>query len=87
MAFDLAADLAARREQHRYREPVIQDGPCGRYAVVEGRRYLNFCSNDYLGLANVLCAGGSWVAPADAVAAGDWARIESLAREAAGLAR
>ena len=42
---------------------------------------------DYLGLANVLCAGGSWVAPADAVAAGDWARIESLAREAAGLAR
>ena len=45
MAFDLAADLAARREQHRYRQPVIQDGPCGRYAVVDGRRYLNFCSN------------------------------------------
>ena len=41
----------------------------------------------YLGLANVVCVGGSWVAPQDAVESGDWARIESLAREAAGLAR
>ena len=40
---------------------------------------------DYLGLKNVVCAGGSWVAPGDAVAAGDWARIENLAREAAKL--
>jgi 2-dehydro-3-deoxyphosphogluconate aldolase/(4S)-4-hydroxy-2-oxoglutarate aldolase len=42
---------------------------------------------DYLRLANVLCVGGSWVAPKEAVAAGDWERIEALAREAAGLAR
>lgn len=42
---------------------------------------------DYLGLKNILCCGGSWVAPADAVAAGDWARIEALAREAAALPR
>ena len=41
----------------------------------------------YLALPNVLCVGGSWVAPADAVAAGDWARIVALAREAAGLGR
>ncbi|MCT8329137.1 bifunctional 4-hydroxy-2-oxoglutarate aldolase/2-dehydro-3-deoxy-phosphogluconate aldolase [Albidovulum sediminis] len=40
---------------------------------------------DYLALANVLCVGGSWVAPGDRVAAGDWAAIESLAREAAAL--
>ena len=39
----------------------------------------------YLSLPNVGCVGGSWMAPADAVAAGDWARIEQLARGAAGL--
>ena len=27
---------------------------------------------DYLALPNVVCVGGSWVAPADAVQAGDW---------------
>ncbi|MBK0328534.1 bifunctional 4-hydroxy-2-oxoglutarate aldolase/2-dehydro-3-deoxy-phosphogluconate aldolase [Rhodobacteraceae bacterium F11138] len=36
----------------------------------------------YLALPNVLCAGGSWVAPADLIAAGDWAGIEDLARQA-----
>ncbi|MEO9826506.1 MAG: bifunctional 4-hydroxy-2-oxoglutarate aldolase/2-dehydro-3-deoxy-phosphogluconate aldolase [Paracoccaceae bacterium] len=41
----------------------------------------------YLGLSNTVCVGGSWVAPSDAVDAGDWARIEELAREAAGLQR
>ncbi|MGN6486504.1 MAG: bifunctional 4-hydroxy-2-oxoglutarate aldolase/2-dehydro-3-deoxy-phosphogluconate aldolase [Devosia sp.] len=40
---------------------------------------------DYLALPNVICVGGSWVMPADALAAGDWKRIEALAREASGL--
>lgn len=40
---------------------------------------------EYLALPNVGCVGGSWMVPADAVAAGDWARIEELARGAAGL--
>ena len=40
---------------------------------------------DYLRLPNVICAGGSWVAPADKLVAGDWAGIEALAREAAAL--
>jgi len=40
---------------------------------------------EYLGLPNVGCVGGTWMIPADAVAAGDWGRIEALAREAAGL--
>ncbi len=44
-------------------------------------------ANDYLSLPNVVCAGGSWVAPTDAVEAGNWARIEELAREAAALPR
>lgn len=44
-------------------------------------------ASDYLGLRNVLCVGGSWVAPKDAVAACDWERIEALAREASALAR
>ena len=40
---------------------------------------------DYLALPNVVCVGGSWVAPPDAVRAGDWDRITALAREAAAL--
>lgn len=39
----------------------------------------------YLGLSNVLCVGGSWVAPDALVAAADWTGIERLAREARGL--
>jgi len=41
---------------------------------------------DYLALPNVICAGGSWVAPKDRVEAGDWTAIEALARAAAMLA-
>lgn len=39
----------------------------------------------YLALKNVVCVGGSWVAPKDAVEAGDWARVEELAAAAARL--
>ena len=42
---------------------------------------------DLLALPNVLCVGGSWLVPADAMARGDWARVTQLARQAAGLAR
>lgn len=38
----------------------------------------------YRAIPTVVCVGGSWPVPADAVAARDWARIEALAREAAG---
>ncbi|MFI9817229.1 bifunctional 4-hydroxy-2-oxoglutarate aldolase/2-dehydro-3-deoxy-phosphogluconate aldolase [Saccharothrix variisporea] len=39
----------------------------------------------YLALPNVGCVGGSWLTPKDALAAGDWTRIESLAKAAASL--
>ncbi|MGI9434703.1 MAG: bifunctional 4-hydroxy-2-oxoglutarate aldolase/2-dehydro-3-deoxy-phosphogluconate aldolase [Geminicoccaceae bacterium] len=42
-------------------------------------------AQDYLSLPNVICIGGSWVAPADAIQAADWPRIETLARQAASL--
>ncbi len=42
---------------------------------------------DYLALANVLCVGGSWVAPAEALAQGNWTRVTALAREAVALKR
>lgn len=41
----------------------------------------------YLALPNVGCVGGTWMLPADAVAARDWARVEALAGEAAKLGR
>ena len=41
----------------------------------------------YLSLPNVICAGGSWVAPSNLVATGDWAAIEGLARDASRLPR
>jgi 2-dehydro-3-deoxyphosphogluconate aldolase / (4S)-4-hydroxy-2-oxoglutarate aldolase len=42
---------------------------------------------DFLALPNVACVGGSWLTPPDAVAAGDWERITTLALDAARLHR
>jgi 2-dehydro-3-deoxyphosphogluconate aldolase/(4S)-4-hydroxy-2-oxoglutarate aldolase len=65
-------------------------------AVAAPSAFLRFCptggvgadtAQTYLALANVACVGGSWVAPRDAVAAGDWTRIERLAAAAAQLKR
>jgi len=41
----------------------------------------------FLALPNVKVCGGSWLTPDDAVAAGDWARITKLAKEASVLSR
>lgn len=43
-------------------------------------------AREFLALSNVVCVGGSWLTPADAVQSGDWERISQLAREARSLA-
>ena len=42
---------------------------------------------DYLAVPEIACCGGTWVVPKDALARGDYAEIERLAREAAALSR
>lgn len=54
-----------------------------RFCPTGGVTAGNAC--DYLGLPNVICVGGSWVAPDDMVKAGQWDAIEGLAREASTL--
>lgn len=51
--------------------------PTGGISLKNAREYLN--------LPNVVCVGGSWVAPKELVSAGDWAGITKLASEAAAL--
>ena len=42
-------------------------------------------ASSYLELANVLCVGGSWVAPSEAVKEGNWDEVTALATAACGL--
>lgn len=57
--------------------PQVKFCPTGGISLKNAR--------DYLSLSNILCVGGSWVAPKEAMAKGDWAAITTLAAEAAGL--
>jgi 2-dehydro-3-deoxyphosphogluconate aldolase/(4S)-4-hydroxy-2-oxoglutarate aldolase len=63
-------------------------------AVAAPLPHIRFCptggidmrnARDYLALPNVIAVGGSWVVPQEALAAKDYARIKTLAREASGL--
>lgn len=49
---DLAPALQALKERHLYRSRRVIDGPQGASVQIDGKRYFNFCSNDYLGFAN-----------------------------------
>ena len=40
---------------------------------------------DWLALPNVVCVGGSWLVPVDALAQGDWARLTRIARDTRNL--
>ncbi|MEJ2361805.1 MAG: 8-amino-7-oxononanoate synthase [Gammaproteobacteria bacterium] len=44
--------LDAQKANQLYRSRMIIDGPQDVELVIAGKRYLNFCSNDYLGHAN-----------------------------------
>ena len=57
--------------------PQVKFCPTGGISLKNAR--------DYLSLSNILCVGGSWVAPKDALARGDWGAITTLAAEAAAL--
>jgi len=54
--------------------------PQVRFCPTGGISLANY--RDYLALKSVLCIGGSWLVPADALESGDYDRITALAREA-----
>lgn len=51
-AFDLGRELNACRKAGLYRHRRVIDSAQGVALTVDGQRVINFCSNDYLGLAN-----------------------------------
>ncbi|WP_406080969.1 bifunctional 4-hydroxy-2-oxoglutarate aldolase/2-dehydro-3-deoxy-phosphogluconate aldolase [Streptomyces zaomyceticus] len=57
--------------------------PRARFCPTGGVSLAN--ARGYLSLPNVGCVGGTWMLPPDALAARDWARVETLAREAAAV--
>lgn len=94
-ATELMAGLAAGFECFKLFPANVVGGPAALKAYGSPFPQAKFCPTggvsaanapEYLALPNVLCVGGSWVAPTDAVHAGDWSRITALAREAAALA-
>ena len=48
----ITTSLASRREQQAYRSRRVVGGPQGPHISINGKQYLSFCSNDYLGLAD-----------------------------------
>lgn len=95
-----ASEIMAAREAGFRRVKFFPAESSGGVAALKGFgsvfRDIRFCPTGgitaatapgYLALSNVACVGGSWPMPADAIAQKDWARVEQLAREAAGLPR
>ena len=95
-ASELMAGLAAGFELFKLFPANVAGGTGALKAFQSPFAKARFCptggvsaanAGEYLALSNVVCVGGSWVAPPDAVKAGDWDRITELARAAAKLGR
>jgi 2-dehydro-3-deoxyphosphogluconate aldolase/(4S)-4-hydroxy-2-oxoglutarate aldolase len=95
-ATELMAGLAMGYQQFKLFPANIVGGVGALKAFASPFPQASFCPTggvslanapEYLAQPNVVCVGGSWVAPMDAVRAGDWGKIERLAREAAGLGK
>jgi len=77
--------------------PAVQSGGLALLKAFQGPfAQTRFCptgginadnAKDFLALSNVVCVGGSWLVPDDALVRGDYDRITALARQAAGLHR
>ncbi len=66
-----------------YLRSIASPVPVARFCPTGGITAASAAS--YLALPNVGCVGGSWLTPSDALAAQDWGRVTTLAREAAAL--
>jgi len=95
-ASELMAGLAAGLSAFKFFPAAQAGGVEGLKALGGPFPHARFCPTggvspanaaSYLALPNVLCVGGSWIAPREAIAAGDFGRIEQLARESSALAR
>lgn len=90
-----AMALAERGHSHvKFFPAAACGGPAFLRAVAQPLPDTMFCPTGgidaasapaYLALPNVLCVGGSWVAPGPSVRDRDWGRIRALARQAAGM--
>ena len=89
--------MAAREAGFRQLKlfPAVPAGGVGMLKAIGGPLPdITFCPTggisietapQFLALKNVACVGGSWLTPADAMKAGNWAHITDLARAAAAL--
>jgi len=89
--------MAAREQGFRQLKlfPAVPAGGVGMLSSIGGPLPdVTFCPTggisietapQFLALKNVACVGGSWLTPKDAMQAGDWDKITSLARAASAL--
>lgn len=95
-ASEIQQGLAAGYDCFKYFPAVGLGGPAALRALAGPFPQVAFCATggitvetaaSYLALPNVLGVGGSWIAPAEAIAKQDWPAIEARAREAASIGR